>query len=198
MAFAFKVNVIFYFTDWRTIMKYNIIYADPPWKYRVYDKSDAAHGAATAHYPTMPLEDIKALPVKDLAAKNAALFLWVTDPLIPEGLEVMKEWGFRYVTVGFYWVKLNKNGKPFFGLGHYTRGNPELCFLGLKGSLPRVSKSVEKLVIAERGRHSEKPGIVRDQIVELFGDIPRLEMFARTVTPGWDVWGNEVESDVAL
>ena len=178
-------------------MKYNIIYADPPWQYKVFHKSDAAHGAAESHYRTMTLDEIKALPVQDLAAENCALFLWVTPPLIVEATKpVMDAWGFRYINKAFTWVKLNKNGTPFVSLGHYTRGNTEDCFLGLRGRMVRKSASVQQLIMAPRGEHSAKPPETRDRIVQLFGDLPRIELFARTKTPGWDVWGNEVESDM--
>jgi N6-adenosine-specific RNA methylase IME4 len=178
-------------------MQYSVILADPPWAYRVFDDSDAAHGAAKSHYPTMKTREIAALPIGDLAAKDSALFLWVTDPLLPEGLQVMAAWGFRYVTVGFYWVKLNKDGSPWFGLGHYTRGNPEMCLLGLRGRPARMSKSVPKLIMSGRREHSRKPDEQYERIARLYGG-PYLELFARRQWSGWDVWGNEVESDVCL
>lgn len=178
--------------------KFNIIYADPPWKYRVYNISDSKHGAATSHYPTMSLDVIKALPVKDLAADNCALFLWVTPPCLREGLEVMDAWGFRYVTKAFTWVKLNKDGTPFFGLGHYTRGNPEDCLLGMRGRLPRKDNSVPQLIMAPRQEHSRKPDEARVRIERLFGPLPRVELFARQAVTGWDRWGNEVDSTVEV
>ncbi len=178
-------------------MNYQVILADPAWQYHVYDKSDAAHGAATSHYETMSTREIAALPVGDMAAKDCALFLWVTDPLLPEGLEVMRAWGFRFVTVGFYWVKLNKDGTPWFGLGHYTRGNPEMCLLGLRGRPARLSKSVPKLIMSGRREHSRKPDEQYERIEALYGG-PRLELFARYAWPSWDVWGNEIESTVSL
>ncbi len=171
--------------------KYQVILADPPWRYRVYDKSDAAHGAATAHYPTMAIDETKALPVWELADKNCALFLWATMPCLPEALEVMKAWGFVYKTVGFTWVKLNRNGKPWFGLGHYTRGNPELCLLGMKGRLKRKAKDVPQLILSQRREHSRKPDEQYERIERLF-DGPYIELFARYRRPGWDAWGLEV------
>lgn len=177
--------------------RYNIIYADPPWQYKAYHKSDAAHGAAESHYRTMTLDEIKALPVQDLAADNCALFLWATMPCLPEALEVMKAWGFKFKTVGFTWVKL-RGGKPFFGLGHYTRGNPEVCLLGVRGRMKRVDAAVQQLIMSELREHSRKPDEARDRIVQLFGNLPRIELFARTKTDGWDAWGNEVESDIKL
>ena len=172
--------------------KYSIIYADPPWQYRVYDKdSDAAHGAATAHYETMAPQDIKNLPVKDIAdPKRCALFLWITMPNLPVGLDVMSSWGFEFVTTAFTWVKL-RNGKPFFGLGHWTRGNPEICLLGRIGKIRRVDKTVEQLIMSPLREHSRKPDEARDRIVQLMGDLPRIELFARQRVDRWDAWGDE-------
>jgi len=180
--------------------KYNIIYADPPWSYRdKRDKHPRLCGGASAHYPTMSIQDIKNLPVKDLADENAILFLWATFPNLQEALDVIKAWGFTYKTLGFSWIKTNKNnGKPFFGIGYYTKSNCEVCLIGVKGKPPKVSNSVSSVVIAPREQHSKKPDIVRDKIVELCGDLPRIELFARQSTPGWDVWGNEVDCDIDL
>ncbi len=183
-------------------MKYQIIYTDPPWKYRVYDESDAAHGAATSHYPTMSLDELKALPIQKIADKNCALFMWVTPPLLPEGIELMQAWGFRYVTKAFNWVKLNGSGTLWMGLGHYTRGNSEDCLLGIKGSLPRADAGVAQVVLdydlpetitTYRVEHSKKPDETRDRIVRLFGDLPRVELFSRQKRQGWDVLGNGID-----
>lgn len=180
--------------------KYNVIYADPPWSYRdKRDKHPRISGGALSHYPTMSVEDIKRLPVKELADENCMLFLWVTFPLLQEGLDVIKAWGFTYKTLGFSWIKTNKNnGKPFFGIGYYTKSNCEICLIGVKGKPIKVSNSVSSVVIAPREEHSKKPDIVRDKIVELCGDVPRVELFARQYSPGWDVWGNEVDSDIVI
>ena len=180
--------------------KYNIIYADPPWSYKdKRDKHPRMCGGATSHYNTMSLEQIKALPIKDLAADNCMLFLWVTFPNLQEGLDVIKAWGFTYKTLGFSWIKTNKNnGKPFFGIGYYTKSNCEVCLIGVKGKPIKVSNSVSSVIISPRQEHSKKPDQIRDKIVELCGDVHRIELFARQKTEGWDVWGNEVESDINL
>ena len=176
--------------------KYKIIYADPPWSYRNMGNIQAT---ASAQYDTMDNQDIMDLPVDDLSSDNSILFLWATFPKIQEALDVIKAWGFEYKTIGFNWVKTNpKNGKPFFGVGWYTKSNAEVCLIGVKGKAPKVSNSVSSVIISPRGRHSEKPKEARDRIVEFCGDIPRLEMFARESTDGWDVWGNEVESDINI
>lgn len=180
--------------------KYNIIYADPPWSYKdKRDKHPRMCGGAISHYNTMSIEQIKLLPIKELAADNCMLFLWVTFPNLQEGLDVIKAWGFKYKTLGFSWIKTNKNnGKPFFGIGYYTKSNCEVCLIGVKGKPIKVSNSVSSVIISPRQEHSKKPDQIRDKIVELCGDVPRIELFARQKAEGWDVWGNEVKSDINL
>ena len=179
--------------------KYKIIYADPPWHYNARNnpKTKFSRGVH-AHYPTMSVDKICSLPVAELADENCALILWVTFPRLKEGIRVLEAWGFRYVTVAFNWFKANKSGKPFFGVGYYTKSNSEIALLGIKGRMQPVSNFVSQVVISNREEHSKKPDIVRDKIVELFGDVPRIELFARQKTPGWDVWGNEVNSDIVM
>lgn len=143
-------------------------------------------------------KDIGMLPISGLADKDCVLFMWATSPLLPEALEVMKAWGFKYKTVAFCWNKQTKNSKWVSNMGRWTMGNVEICILGVNGKPKRIIKNVKQLVIAERKRHSEKPQEVRTRIVDLMGDIPRIELFARVKTEGWDVWGNEVESDIVL
>lgn len=119
-----------------TDKKYSIIYADPPWKYNDRMVMKGVHGnirGAESFYNTMTLEDIKALPVKEITEKNAILFLWVTMPFLPQTQEVMESWGFKYKTCGFTWIKTTKTGKIHTGMGHYTRGNAELCLIGVRG-----------------------------------------------------------------
>ncbi|MGB9886280.1 MAG: MT-A70 family methyltransferase [Moorellales bacterium] len=171
---------------------YAVILADPPWKYRVYDDSDARHGAAAAHYPTMTAREIAALPVARLAHPNAALFLWATMPCLQEALEVMRAWGFTYKTVAFTWVKLTRGGALYLGLGHYTRGNAELCLLGIRGRMRRKSARVSQIIIAPRREHSRKPEEQYERIMQLF-DGPYLELFARRRWPGWDAWGLDLD-----
>ena len=179
--------------------KYNIIYADPPWKYHTYQKVESNKGLAENFYETMNIEDIKNLSVKDIADDNCVLFLWATAPCLPEAIEVIKSWGFNYKTVAFVWVKQNrKNYDLFWGMGHYTRANAEFCLLATKGNLPRISHNIHQIVTGRVEEHSKKPNEVRKRIVELFGDLPRIELFARQKYTGWDVWGNEVESDINL
>jgi len=175
--------------------KYNIIYADPPWRYQQKNLS----GAAEHHYRTMSVNDICNLPVEELADRNSVLFLWTTFPQLQEAMAVIGAWGFCYKTVAFVWLKQNKRAESwFFGLGFWTRGNAEICLLATKGKPRRLSAHVHQLIISPVRGHSEKPGEARDKILELMGDLPRIELFARQKTAGWNVWGNEVDSDIVL
>ena len=172
--------------------KYSIIYADPAWSFKNYSKKGEGRNP-NQHYETMSIDDIKNLPVSKIADQNCILFLWVVNHSLPLAFEVIERWGFEYKTMGFVWVKKNLKSDGFFtGLGYWTRGNPELCLLATKGKPSRISKSVKELVIEPRSSHSKKPNIIRDKIVELVGDLPRIELFARETTDGWDSWGNEV------
>ena len=173
--------------------KYKIIYADPPWSYK-----RAGRGGAAKHYDTMLLRDIKELPVDALADTNCALFLWATSPLIPEALQVMESWGFRFVNVAFTWVKLNKDGTPFMGMGSYTRQNAEICFLGIKGKLDVKEHDVNSVILSYRQRHSQKPDEARDRILQLCGDLPRIELFSREAPEGWDTWGNQCAQCISM
>jgi site-specific DNA-methyltransferase (adenine-specific) len=146
--------------------KYQVIYADPPWKYK--DKNP--QGCAEKHYQTMSVSDIKNLRVNDIAADDCFLFLWATFPMLPEALEVINAWGFKYKTLGFSWIKTNpKAGTPFFGIGHYTKSNCEVCLLAVKGKPKVVNNSVSSVIIAPRGVHSRKPADARIRIDQLVG-----------------------------
>ena len=150
-------------------------------------------------YKAMRQIDIFELPVKKIVNKDCILFLWATAPLLPEALHTMKCWGFDFKTVGFTWIKKNKKaGTNFWGMGWWTRSNPEFCLIGVKGSPKRISAKVHSVIEAKIMEHSRKPKEVLDKIVELVGDIPRIELFAREKTEGWDAWGNEVKSDIDL
>lgn len=147
----------------------------------------------------MSVKDICGLKVEEIAAKDCVLFLWATFPQLPEALRVIKAWGFQYKTVAFVWLKQNKSGKGwFFGLGFWTRGNAEICLLATKGKPHRNSNRVHQFLISPIRGHSQKPKEAREKIVELMGDLPRVELFAREKAEGWDAWGNEVESDVEI
>lgn len=170
--------------------KYSIIYCDPPWKYDNFEGAGAAYGDATAHYDTLTLDQMKEIPVKDISADNCALFMWATYPQLVDALDLMDAWGFRYRTVAFTWVKTNRDGGGYYsGLGFYTNSNAEVCLLGIKGSLERQNKDVKQIIVSPLREHSRKPDITYDRIVKLFGDLPRIELFARMRIDGWDCWG---------
>jgi N6-adenosine-specific RNA methylase IME4 len=176
---------------------YRTIYADPPWRFATYSEKGKGR-SAEAHYDCMSLAEIKALPVKDWAAPDAALFLWTTDPMLRHAMEVLDAWGFAYKTVAFYWVKLNKGRDGsvlaphdfFTGMGFWTRANPELCLLATRGHPQRRAADVAKLLLAPRREHSRKPDEAQARIERLV-DGPYLELFARSSRPGWDSLGNQ-------
>ena len=174
-------------------MKYKAVYADPPWAYHVYSEKGKGR-CAENHYKTMELGDIKGIPVEKIVAEDSILFLWVTFPCLLQGLEVMESWGFAYKTCGFVWVKRNRKSDGYFtGLGFWTRSNAEICLIGTRGHPKRVSKSVKQVCDARIMEHSRKPAEIRERIVELCGDIPRIELFARERADGWDALGDEID-----
>jgi N6-adenosine-specific RNA methylase IME4 len=178
--------------------KFGIIYADPPWSYRVWSEKGKGRSAEN-HYPTMSNEDICTLPVAEIAAKDSVLFLWATFPNLPIAFEVIEAWGFTYKTVAFTWVKTCRKSPGYFvSLGHWTRANAEVCLLATKGNPRRISKSVRQLIVSPLRQHSQKPDETRERIVELMGDLPRVELFAREKVAGWAAWGNEIEPDISL
>jgi len=188
--------------------KYNIIYADPAWRYK--DKA-LNKGGAERHYKTMSIEEIKNLPINKIAENNSILFLWVTFPMLQEGLDTIQSWGFKYKTVAFVWIKANKNTNTnqlsflpidsfatFLGMGRWTRSNAEICLLAVKGKPQRLNADVRQIIYAPIAAHSEKPNEARKRIIRLCGDLPRIELFARQQKEGFDTWGNEIENSIEL
>ena len=179
--------------------KYGIIYADPPWSYQNAPiESTKFRGCAIQHYQTMSIAEIKALPIEQLAAEDCVLFLWATFPLLNEAMEVIKAWGFEYKTVAFNWVKITEDGEPAWGCGFWTRSNAEICLLAIKGKPKRVSLDVHQIIMSKRSDHSAKPHEVYSRIERLMGNLPRIELFARTRREGWDAWGNQVPNETQL
>jgi len=183
--------------------KYQIIYADPPWffpnNYGKIDNSRLSGFGAELRYKLITDEELLDLPIKNLADDSCALFLWVVNARLDFGIEVLKHWGFTYQTVAFNWVKTSqKTGMPNCRLGYWTLGGSELCLLGIKGKMKPCDHKIRQVVMLPRMGHSTKPPIFREDIVHLFGDLPRIELFARQKALGWDCWGNEVESDIYL
>lgn len=182
---------------------FNVIYADPPWRFETWSLRGEDR-SATRHYECMGLDAIAALPVADIAAKDAALFLWVIQPMLPEALALIGAWGFTYKTVAFGWVKIKGEPRQQFlfadsgsvrkGMGYHTRAGMEQCWLATRGrGYERLTKGEAQVHLEGLREHSRKPDHFADAITRLTGDVPRLEMFARTTRPGWSVWGNQVD-----
>ena len=178
---------------------YGVIYADPAWDYETWSDKGKDR-SASKHYDVMGLEAMKELPVRDLAAKDCVLLMWTTDTHLFQSRELMAAWGFEYKTVGFHWAKVQPGrldrpvGDPgafFMGMGHWTRANPEICLLGVRGKPKRKSGGVRRLIVSELREHSRKPDEAYDRIEKLV-DGPYVELFSRTERPGWDSWGNQV------
>lgn len=171
--------------------KYKIIYADPPWEYDDKLTGGKVWGSVENHYTTMNEEEIKKLPVNEIADKDSILFIWGTWPKLKETINVLESWGFQYKTVAFVWIK-TFNGRFHRGMGRWTRSNTEFVLLGRKGKIHRKSARISQIITQELKGHSVKPDTVRKKIIELVGDLqPRIELFARTKVHGWDTWGND-------
>lgn len=174
---------------------FDIALIDPPWPMW---GSATKHAAAGKHYRLMDLDAIKALPVRDLFASEGAAFVWATCPRLDIAIETIKAWRLHYRGVAFVWVKTRKDGAIINGQGippTATKPTTELCLLATtckRGRpFPIESSKVPQVILAPRGAHSEKPREVHDRIVEVYGDRPRVELFARRSAPGWVVWGDE-------
>ena len=173
--------------------KYQIIYADPPWEVKAGPGWASNGKSRELSYPTMPLEKIKKLPVPELVEKDAHLYLWTINKYIYESYEVARKWGFR-PTCLLTWCK-PKHG---LGLGGAFVQTTEHLLFCRKGNLKTKTRVDTSWFEHKRLKHSEKPHFFREIIEKVSGELPRIELFARTKTPGWDVWGNEVESDIEL
>jgi len=175
-------------------MRFSIIYADPPWEYDNDLSGRVMNGAIT--YPTMSTNTIAKIPVRDIRADDSVLFMWATMPKLEDAFKVIRGWGFQYITCAFVWIKQNKSGEGIFsGMGYWTNQNAELVLLGKHGKPQRIANNIKQVVMAPVGRHSAKPPEVRERIVQLMGDLPRVELFARDLTPGWTCLGNEVDGN---
>ncbi len=170
--------------------KYDIIYADPPWCYN--DKAKSGNRGANFKYDLMNTGEIADLPIEQISNRDSFLFMWATFPLLADALNVISAWGFKYKTCAFTWVKKTRSDTWFTGMGNWTRANAEICLLGTRGRPKRQSASVKQVIESVPQEHSKKPDIVRERIVELCGNRPRIELFARRETSGWDSWGLEV------
>lgn len=168
---------------------FSAILCDPPWTWSTWGKRGLE--GRPQHYGRMTLDDIKALPVKDCAAPDCALFLWAINPMLPQALDVIEAWGFTFKTVAFTWAKRTTTDRTWhIGLGYWNRQNTEQCLFATRGKPQRLSKSVRQLIVAPRREHSRKPDEVHDRVEALIAG-PYLEMFARQSRQGWTTWGNE-------
>lgn len=186
--------------------KFGAIYADPPWVFKVYSGKGKTR-SADRHYrvdeatgeSTLSLDELKKIPVEQLAADDCALFLWAVMPELPGALEVMRAWGFEYKTAGFTWVKTTENAGGIalngdglhWGMGYWTRANAELCLFGTRGAPQRQAKDVHQIIVSPVGEHSRKPEQANARIERLVSG-PYLELFARRPMVGWCCWGNDI------
>lgn len=185
-------------------MKYKVILADPPWKFKTYSRKGLGR-SAESYYDCLSVNEIAEFPISELSDNDCVLFLWVTDPFLFEARKVIEAWGFTYKTVGFYWVKSPKNvgfwGEFFnswpIGTGYWTRANPELCLLATKGHPKRIDSSVHKLLVSPREEHSKKPDEVYNRIEKLC-EGPYVELFSRQIRYGWDVeYSDEAKTGIS-
>lgn len=188
--------------------KYNVIYADPCWSFNNKNTGGSMVSGADAHYDTLSVEQLCGLPIKNITDDNCVLFMWWVGSQPMEALEVMTSWGFTLKTMtGFVWVKTTKHDKMDFGMGFWTRQGSENCLIAVKGKPRRIDAGLRAVrevewpddtCYATNEKHSKKPDCFRNRIVELMGDKPRVELFARQSSIGWDVWGNEVNNSINL
>jgi N6-adenosine-specific RNA methylase IME4 len=207
------------------LKKYSVILADPAWLFRVWNHESGIAKSPEKHYNVMDDKAICDLPIKQLSESNSVLFIWTIYPKLFDTEKIIKAWGFKYKTLGFEWLKLNKKwaeslykimppmfapgiGKPadydllqklfFLGLGYYTRANPEPCLLATRGSMPVAVHNERNIIIAPIREHSRKPDEQYTKIENLYPAGNRLELFARHARPGWDHWGNQAENSIDL
>jgi N6-adenosine-specific RNA methylase IME4 len=184
--------------DWSLLphSHYSIVYLDPPWNYYGSPDKDQAAGK---HYSLMSLDDIIALPIASIMAKRSIVLCWATCPKLDIAIDAIRGWGLQYRGVLKNWVKTRLDGSPINGAGvrpTTTKPTSELLFVASRQKkgrpLPILDEGMAQVAMEPRGAHSEKPACIRNDIVTLFGDVPRIELFARKIFPGWDAWGNQV------
>lgn len=192
---------------------YDVILADPPWSFKVWEKESGIGRSAEMHYSTMSLDDICNLPIKNLASPNCVLFMWSVWPSIFDAEKVINAWGFKYKALGFEWWKLNKKWEKsivsssdykwmekmfFFGMGYYTRTNSEPCLLATRGSMPVAVHNERNFIISPIREHSRKPDEQYEKIEKLYPNTKKIELFARHRRDGWDAFGNEIENSIII
>lgn len=184
--------------------KFSLLYSDPPWAFKSYGAQDPLK-TRDPDYPTMTVEEMYKIPVVDWAADNSLLAMWVYDPMLPQALGLAQAWGFRLTTVLFRWLKTTDVPGQLrlfdmeeilrFGMGYHTRGGGcEECWLFSRGrGLPVLRNDIRKEFFSPRREHSRKPDSCADDLVKLYGNVPRVELFARTRRPGWKAFGNQID-----
>lgn len=174
---------------------FGAILCDPPWSFRTWSgKRGTPHRSANDHYQTLQEQALQKLVVSDIAAKDCALFLWAVDSHIDEAIRLGANWGFRYKTIAFVWVKTTDRGKHRIGMGYWTRKGAEVCLLFTKGNPRRLDKGVRQIIVAPRRSHSEKPAEAAERIERLVAG-PYVELFCRgRARDGWTAWGDEVSN----
>ena len=171
---------------------YDLIYTDPAWSYN----KKIGQGIADDQYDTMDLEEIKSLPINNMLKDDAVVYMWAVFPMLKEAFEVIEAWGLEYVTVGFNWIKLNDNGSAFFGIGHHTKSNGEICLLLRKGKGLQVKdNTISQVILNKKDTHSKKPSVCYSYLERLYPNTDKIEMFARHKREGWDTWGNQVPKE---
>jgi N6-adenosine-specific RNA methylase IME4 len=181
---------------------YRVAHIDPGWRFRTWSPRGRGK-CADRHYRCEELDRLKALPVSELMAPDAVLFLWVIQTHLPVAHELLEAWGFEYKTVGFVWVKMPKHWspdqlplriRPKMGMGYYSRSGTEQCWIARRGKgCKRLDRRVDQVIYAPVREHSRKPDEASVRIERLFGDVPRIELFAREQRPGWRAWGDQVQ-----
>lgn len=180
---------------------YKVLYCDPPWQFNSKKTGGSMKSGACQKYSVMSIEQLKQLDVQSLCDDDCLLVMWWVGSMPQEAIDLCAAWGFKLCTMtGFVWNKLTAEGNPVFGMGHTTRAGAECALIGYRGKLKNIiqCKSVRSVRTEVIGRHSEKPAVFRLDVEKLVGDVPRLEMFARVATPGWEIFGNEVESSISI
>jgi len=173
-----------------TPLRYGVILADPPWRFRTWGEHNQAK-SASRHYSLMTMDEMKALPVNQLATDHCALVMWAVQPMIPEAIDLMKAWGFRYKTMGT-WAKQSSTGRKWaFGTGYLFRCAAEFFVVGTLGEPVIGARDVRNLIVAPVREHSRKPDEMHANLERLFPCVARAELFARESRPGWETWGNQ-------
>lgn len=173
--------------------QFGCILADPPWAFRTFSGKNATpHRCAEDHYRTVGFADLSAIPVREIATKDCALFMWAVDSHLDEAIRLGEAWGFKFKTIAFVWAKTTASGKFRIGMGYWSRKQTEVCLLFTRAAPRRIGKGVRQLIVASRREHSRKPDEQYERIEKLVSG-PYLELFARTSRPGWTTWGNETD-----